>query len=137
MEQGGFYSASSPHRSAFVPHLLLRLAIAFSFLYPPVAAFITPDSWIGYFPPFMQGILPDTILLHGFGLIEIIIGLWILSGKNIFIPSLIASVMLIAITAFNLGAFDVVFRDISLALAALALALMNKTTRNQPLETSH
>lgn len=107
-------------------YLLLRLGVAFAFLYPPVAAFIEPDSWIGYFPSFLMGLVSDEVLLHAFGAVELIVGLWILSGKNIFIPSALATVMLIGIVIFNLNSFEVVFRDISIAFASLALALMSR-----------
>ncbi len=106
--------------------LLLRLCVAFSFLYPPVNAFVDPYAWIGYFPMFLKGVAPEMLLLHVFGVIEIIIGLWILSGKRIFIPSIAATAILVLIVLFNLGDFQVLFRDVSLALAALALAVLNR-----------
>jgi uncharacterized membrane protein YphA (DoxX/SURF4 family) len=105
-------------------YLVLRAGAAFAFLYPPVAAFYTPDSWIGYFPAFTRGVVPDQVLLHGFGIVEVIIGLWILSGKKIFIPSILATLMLLAIVFFNWGGFEVVFRDLSIAALTLGLAIM-------------
>ena len=102
-----------------LPELLLRLAVACSFAYPPIAALFDADSWIGYFPAF----LPSSILvLHLFGAIELIIALWILFGRRILIPSVIAALLLLAIVVFNLNQFDILFRDIAIALAALALA---------------
>ena len=51
--------------------LLLRVAIAFSFIYPPLSALSDPDSWTGYFPPFLLDIAgtSDVLLLHGFGIV--------------------------------------------------------------------
>ena len=118
--------------------LLLRLGVAFAFLYPPIAAFFNPLAWIGFFPPFILGMLPEEILLNIFGLIEIIIGLWILSGKKILIPSVIATVMLLGIVLFNIPQMDIVFRDLSIAAMSLALVLMNlpekKVTTVEPSE---
>ncbi|MEK7662538.1 MAG: hypothetical protein AAB355_03570 [Patescibacteria group bacterium] len=105
---------------------LLRAGVAFSFVFPPINAFFDPDSWLGYFPKFMMGIVPDTALLHGFGVLEIIIAVWIISGRKIFIPSAMATLMLIAIVIFNQGNFQVLFRDISISLMSLSLALMNR-----------
>lgn len=102
-----------------LPELLLRLAVAFSFAYPPIAALMDADSWIGYFPAFVPSSL---LVLHAFGAIEIIIALWILLGRRVVIPSLLAAIMLLAIVLFNLSQLDILFRDISIALAALALA---------------
>lgn len=105
-----------------LPELLLRLAVAFSFVYPPVAALIEPDSWIGYFPAFMPASIP---LLHVFGAIEIAIALWIVFGKRIAIPSALAAGTLITIVVLNGAQFDILFRDLSIALTALALVLID------------
>ena len=107
-------------------YLLLRVGAALAFLYPPFSA-LTGDTytWLGYFPPFVQGYLPDMVLLHAFGVVEIIIGLWILSGYKIFIPAMLATAMLLGIVAFNLSQFDVLFRDVTIACLTFALALMH------------
>jgi len=104
-------------------NLLLRIGVAFAFLYPAINAIFDPYAWLGYFPGFMQGILPSLVLLHGFGALEVLIALWILSGKKIFVPSVIATLMLGTIVTFNLSDFQVVFRDVSIALMSAALAL--------------
>ncbi|MCX6788166.1 MAG: hypothetical protein NT108_03330 [Candidatus Kaiserbacteria bacterium] len=103
-------------------HLLLRGGVAFAFLYPAIDAFFDPYSWLGYFPKFMHGILPDAVLLHSFGAVEVVLALWILSGKKIFWPSTVATLMLAAITLLNLQDFQIVFRDVSIALMSAALA---------------
>lgn len=104
-------------------HFLVRAGVAFAFLYPAINALFDPYSWLGYFPKFMHGIVSDAVLLHGFGAFEVMLALWILSGKNIFLPSTVATLMLLAIVLFNLQDFQIVFRDVSLAAAAAALAL--------------
>jgi len=107
-------------------YLLLRVGAALAFLYPPFSALTgDPYTWLGYFPPFVQGYLPDLVLLHAFGVVEIIIGLWILSGYKIFIPAMLATAMLLGIVAFNLSQFDVLFRDVTIACLTFALALMH------------
>ena len=109
--------------------LLLRLGVALAFLYPPISALMDPYAWIGYFPSFITALpIDSTLLLHGFGLVEVVIGLWILSGRNIFIPSALATLMLIAIVVFNLSQFQVLFRDVSIAAMSLALALNARRT---------
>lgn len=105
--------------------LTLRIGIAFAFLYPPLNALVDPLSWIGYFPPFVKGYVPDDVLLHVFGVVEIALAIWILSGWKVYIPSLIASTMLLAIVVFNPGNFQVLFRDVSLAAMAFALAMLS------------
>lgn len=108
----------------YIISLLLRVAIAVSFLYPPIAAIFDPFSWIGYFPAFVTALpVSDVVLLHIFGVLEVIIALWILSGRHIFYPSVIAAGLLIGIIIFNFAQIDVLFRDVGLALVAIALAV--------------
>lgn len=105
------------------PHLILRIGLAFAFLYPPLDALVDPYSWLGYFPSFMHGIVPDIVLLHGFGVLEASIALWLLSGYRIRIPAIIATLVLLAIVFFDRSNFEVVFRDLSIAAIGLALAV--------------
>jgi uncharacterized membrane protein YphA (DoxX/SURF4 family) len=102
--------------------LILRIGLAFAFLYPPLDAVADPYSWIGYFPSFMRGYVPDMTLLHSFGAVEIVIALWILSGRKIFYPSVLAMLMLLAIVTFDFADFELLFRDV--AIASIAVALM-------------
>ena len=108
-----------------IPYLLLRAGVAFAFLYPPLNALVDPNAWIGYFPTFVKGYVPDLVLLHVFGAVEVVVAVWILSGWRIFWPSLAAAAMLLAIVVFNPSNFQVLFRDISLAAMALALAVIS------------
>lgn len=102
---------------------ILRIGVAFAFAYPALNAVSNPDSWIGYFPQFMLGLgIPHEVLLHGFGVIEIVIAVWILWGWRLEVPALIAAAMLVAIMAFNPTQFEILFRDLSIAAAALAIA---------------
>lgn len=105
-------------------HRVLRVGVAFAFLYPPIRAVFDPVSWESYFPHFIR-VLPvnSLVLLHGFGVIEVILALWILSGWRMRVPALVATLMLSGIVVFNWANMDIVFRDISLATMTLALAL--------------
>lgn len=106
--------------------ILLRIGVAFAFIYPAVAAFFDPLSWIGFFPTVMRDMVSnDALLLHVFGLTEIAIAAWILVGKRIFIPSTLAALYLTAIILFNLSLFDIIFRDVPILFMALALAALH------------
>ena len=118
-------------------NLVLRIGLAFAFLYPPIDALFDPNAWIGYFPPIMRGIVLDMVLLHSFGLIEVVIALWILSGWRIFLPSVGAALMLISIVVMDFSEFQVVFRDLSIASIAVALAVQNRPTFLRSSESSH
>lgn len=102
---------------------LLRVGVALAFIYPPLSALSEPDSWVGYFPQFLLNSgIPSAVLLNGFGIIEVAIAVWILSGWRIEWPATLAALMLAGIVAFNPAQFEVLFRDLSIALACLALA---------------
>lgn len=112
----------------------LRIALAFAFLYPALDALLDPTSWLGYFPSFATGLFhiisiplkwSDMVLLHGFGLLEVALALWVLIGTRVKVPATLMAIILLAIVALNLNPsdFSVLFRDISIAFAAIALAL--------------
>lgn len=111
------------NRAAF---LLERAGLAFAFLYPPIDALFEPYSWLGYIPSFARGYVPDLALLHAFGALEVVLALWILSGRRIFWPSLLSGCILLFIVATNLSGFEVVFRDLTIAALAFSLALRSK-----------
>ncbi|MDP3995252.1 MAG: DoxX family protein [bacterium] len=100
---------------------LIRLALAFAFAYVGIASFTNPGLWAGFVPTFVSSIIPvETFLkIHGVG--QIILALWLLSGKKQAWSGLVAAAALFGIALFNLSAWDIVFRDVSLGLAALAL----------------
>lgn len=108
-----------------VAHIALRIGVAFAFLYPPINALSDPYSWIGYFPVFVKGYVSNEVLLHTFGIVEVIIALWILSGWRIFLPSVAATAMLLSIVIFNGPNFQVLFRDLSIAAIPFALAVIS------------
>lgn len=107
-------------------HSLLKLAVAFAFIYAGISGFINPDAWIGYFPAWTKGFVSDAILINVWGIIELAIGFWILFGKKILIPSIIATLALAGIVVFNWNQMDVIFRDVSIALASLALVFIER-----------
>jgi len=110
-------------RKEKISQFVLRAGLSFSLFYAGIGGFLEPQNWIGYFPGFLQEYIPGATLLIFWGILEIILGSWILFGKRIFWPSLIAFLALLGVVFFNWGARDVVFLDITIASVALALAL--------------
>ena len=102
----------------------LRLAVSIPFLYAAIAAFLDPTSWVGFLPSWIGFILPATVALNLFSVYEIALSLWLLSGKKTFYSAILSAVTLFAITFFNVGALDIVFRDVGLVLAAVALIFL-------------
>lgn len=104
---------------------LSRFSLSFAFLYASIASFVDPNAWIGWLPSFLQ----QPSILTAFGIAEILLALWLLSGKHTFWAALVSAGMLGGIVVFNIPSMLIVFRDVSLALAALALAALTKPER--------
>jgi len=107
---------------------LLRIGIAFAFLYPAIDSFFHPGTWIGFFPAWLIAVGPVDIfaLSIAFSVVEIIIAALILFQRDPTYPAIAAAAVLGAIVVFDLSAFDIVFRDISIFLMALALIFLHK-----------
>jgi len=102
--------------------LLLRLGLAFSFIYAAVAAFVNPSAWIGFLPEFLRG--GGTLTAFSVG--EIVLGIWLLSGWKTFHSAVLSAIAIAGIILFNFGALDIVFRDVAIFLMAIALAVLSK-----------
>lgn len=105
--------------------LILRIGVAFVFVYAAIGLFVAPDNWIGYFPDFLRQTLPQQVLVLGFSVFELVLGIWILSGKFLFFSSILATAVLIGIILLNLAAFDIVFRDVAIVFSTIALSLLS------------
>lgn len=108
--------------------LSLRIGLAFTFLYASIGALLYPVDWISFIPAWLENLklAPPATLLLGHALFELILGLWLLSGKKTFFAAAIAALDLVSITLFSLNIFGIVFRDVGLIFSAIALALVYK-----------
>lgn len=105
--------------------LLLRVGLAFVFLYAAVASLASPQDWVGYLPNLTRNLLSGTTLLHVISAYEIALVLWLLSGKYVRYAAALCALTLTGIVLSNLSIFIVTFRDIALIFAALALFTMS------------
>jgi hypothetical protein len=102
--------------------LILRIGIAFSFTYAAVSSFINPTAWIGFLPRLIQ--LP--IILTTFSIIQLILSLFLILDKKTYYVSIISSLLFTGMIIFNLGALDIIFRDITILLASIALSVLSR-----------
>ena len=105
--------------------LILRLGIAFSFIYVAFSAYLNPTNWLGFIPDFITFGLDKEIFLKMHIAVDLILGLWLLWGKKLFYSSILSSIILFGIVILNLGSMEIVFRDVSILLAAVALAVLS------------
>lgn len=103
----------------------LRAGLAVVFLYAAISAFLNPLAWAGYIPAFVQNLISPKIFLYIHSIFNILLGLWLLSNRQTFYASIIASLALLAIIVFNYSALDIIFRDIAILFAAAALAILS------------
>ena len=112
----------------FVGTTLLRLGIAFALLYPAVMSFVNPDKWTAFLPPVLTALVaPKNLLmiLAGYNLLFAILILvkpdpgWTICG--------ILFITFIALAVLGYRDLDLVYQNISVGLATLALGLFGKT----------
>ncbi|MEK7554477.1 MAG: DoxX family membrane protein [Patescibacteria group bacterium] len=115
-----------------LPSFLLRTGIALTLLYAATASFLDPNSWIGYLPAWMRSIIPAEPLLIAFSLFEIALGLWLISGKHARYAGALAALTMFGITITNITNLDIVFRDIGLLAAALAIVALHRKESPNP-----
>jgi len=112
--------------------LMLRIGLALSFIYPALSALVDPYAWIGYFPSAVLTLASgnDLLFLHVWGTCQVLLALWVLFGTRIFVPSIVMAIALVLIVIANPAQFPILFRDLSIALAAGALAWMHRPHGN-------
>jgi uncharacterized membrane protein YphA (DoxX/SURF4 family) len=127
---------SSYHRRYLIGHFLLRAGVSFSFLYPPIGILSDPSGWVQYFPVFLQNLpIGLTALMYTYAGLELVLSLWIMSGRYPRSSGTIAAILLLLIVFVNLDDFNVVFRNVSLAFTALALSLLPRPRVSVPAAT--
>ena len=114
----------------FDTSFFLRIGLAFVFIYVAVSAFFNPESWIGFIPGFLGSSVTRGYLLFSHEITNLVLGLWLLSGKKTFYAALVACVVLAGIVLTNLNSFLIVFRDVGLFFAAVALAVLSRKGSN-------
>ena len=107
---------------------LLRAGLAFVFLYAAAASFRNPTTFARYFPSFLPSRLTID-LLPVFSAFELLLALSLMTPRFTYVASLLATIVLVGIVAANLDAFEVLFRNVAIACAALALALQHRPLR--------
>jgi hypothetical protein len=103
--------------------LLLRVGIAFVFVYAALSSYITPSAWLGFIPSFVpSGLAKPSLDL--FSIVQVGLAAWLVSGLYLRYAALASALTITALTLTNLSSLVVTFRDVGLALAAFALAAL-------------
>ncbi len=100
----------------------LRLGLALTYLYSGPSLILSPESWLGFLPPWFAGILPvaPETYLQIQGAVEILLALSFLTGFGITWAALISAAEFFGILVFH-GIDLISFRDIAILGSSLAL----------------
>ncbi len=101
--------------------LLLRLGLALAFLYAAISSLKNPAAWESFLPTLLTHYLRADVLLKFFSVYELLLALWLLSGKYVRYAGLLCALTFAGIVTSNVHAFDITFRDLALLFASLAL----------------
>ena len=105
----------------------LRVGLAFVFVYATVEIYLSPHNFIKYVPDFMMNMVPLDLFLSSFGVIELLLAIWLLSGWKGQYPSFLSFLMMAGIVAFNMDHFNVLFRNVAIGFGSLALVALEIT----------
>ncbi|MEK6909370.1 MAG: DoxX family protein [Nanoarchaeota archaeon] len=104
-----------------VATVILRVSLALVFLYFGIQQTLDPGTWSGFVPEFLQlSIVSANNIVILNGLIEIILGTFLIVGLYVRFASMVMSLHLFGI-AFSIGLSPLGVRDFGLAFATLAL----------------
>lgn len=98
------------------------------FLYASVAMLLDPVQFATYMPSFLPMSWVETICLPCFGIFEAVLAVCLLAGRRLFAVSLLSALTMGAIVVANPDSFDLLFRNVAIACAALALAAQTHGT---------
>lgn len=110
---------------------LLRVGLAFVFFYASVEIFVNQENFLKYIPYFVLQIVPKDIFLPVFAVVEVVLGVWLLTGwKGQYAP-LLSAFLMAGIVVFNMEYFSILFRNVAICFGSLALVVLEGSKENQ------
>jgi uncharacterized membrane protein YphA (DoxX/SURF4 family) len=119
----------APNKSSKRASLLIRLGLAFSFLYAAISSFQDPHIWVGYVPDWLPRLthLSAQLLLDSISVFQILLAGALLTGVYVKYLGLISAGLVTGIVVFNPDILVVTFRDIPIITASLALWFLDES----------
>lgn len=114
---------------------LLRAGLVFVFAYAAASSFADPEAFERYMP----AVLPaswTTAVAWLFAAYEVGLVVALLTRRYVFAASVLSAVTLAAIVLLNPSAFNVLFRNVAIVCASLALAAGSRTPRRAPCDAA-
>ena len=113
--------------------LVLRLGLAFVFLFAAYTSLLHPENYHKFVPSFVAQLISIDQFLLIYGISEILLAIWLVIGKWAFLSGLISALLLLILTVLNLGEINTLFRNVAIITGALALVILSY--KNQPKAT--
>lgn len=108
---------------------LLRVGLAFVFVYAATISSIDPVAAATYFPSVLPREWVMEVVLPAFVVYEVLLAVGLLTARYTYAASLLAAATMVGIIVVNANAFDVLFRNVAIAFAALSLAVQTREAR--------
>lgn len=105
---------------------LLRIGLAVVFLYAGISSLQHPLEWVAFLPTFLTKAVAGTTLIKVFAIYELVLAIWLISGKLLKYSALLCALTLAGIVITNPSQLITTFRDIGLAFMALALIFLDR-----------
>ena len=100
---------------------LLRIGLVIVFLYASISALMHPLNWEGFVPNFLAKEIAADTVIKVISVYELVLVIWLLSGKYIKYCGLLCALTFAGIILFNISQLITTFRDIGLMFMAAAL----------------
>lgn len=104
--------------------LFLRAGLFSTFFYAAIASFNDPAAWIGFFPALLRENVSVNVLLFGFSGYELLLCIGLMTTRFTPYAAFLAGATVLGIILFNIGALDLIFRDVAIFFAAAALFVL-------------
>ncbi len=102
---------------------LLRAGLAFVFAYAAVSMLFDPTRFTSYMPPFLPMSIVESWCIPCFAAYETLLAYCLLRGRRLVPAGLASAVTMGGIIVINPDSFEVLFRNVAIASAGLALAV--------------
>lgn len=102
----------------------LRVGLAFVFAYASYEICVNPANFLKYTPKFILDVVPHNLFLYTFGIGELFLAAWILTGWKAEYASIISVLLMVGIIVFNPEYFQILFRNVAIGFGGLALLML-------------
>ena len=109
----------------------LRVGLAFVFAYASAEIYMNPANFLKYTPQFVFDIIPTNAFLYTFGVAELVLAAWILTGWKAEYPAIISVMLMVGIIVSNPEYFQILFRNVAIGFGALALLMLETRSRKK------